>query len=101
MDNKIVKFVKNEHGQSIGCIMACKVDADDVVYITGSLCNQKDVFNKKMAVELAMRRVDTMALGRRTCPQHPMLKGELEIMTDRARRYFKDAKGFVTSPAGR
>lgn len=100
MEDKIVKYVKNENGQSVGCVMARKVDSNGIVYITGSLCNAKDNFNKKRAVDLAMRRVDTMALGKRLCRMHPFLSDDLAQMTDRARRYFSDAKEFVTSPAG-
>ncbi len=98
MNDTIVKYIKNKKGQSVGCVLAKRVDSNDMVYITGSRCRTgKDVFDKDHAFELAIDRVNTMATFNRPCRVAVSLKNELDIMADRAMRYFKDAKGFVKS----
>jgi hypothetical protein len=98
MNDMIVKYVKNRQGHPVGCVIAKRVDANDNVYITGSLCRRgKDKFDKDQAVELALDRVNIMATYKRPCPVAISLKMEIDIMCDRAKRYFKDAKGFVSS----
>lgn len=99
METTLVKFVKDENNQPIGCVVAAKVDANDTVYITGSTCRiDKERFRKTVGLNIALRRVDTMALGKRLCPQHPRMDAALTKMETRAKRYFKDARGFVRSP---
>ena len=98
MNDIIVKYVRNRRGQSIGCVIAKKVDSNNNVYITGSLCHKgKDLFDKGQALTLALDRVDTMATFDRPCRVALSLENEMNIMTERAKRYFKDVTKFVQS----
>ena len=98
MNDTIVKYVRNRRGQSVGCVLAKRVDSNDTVYITGSLCRKnKDIYDKDHAVGLALDRVNMMATYGRPCLVAMSLGKEIDIMVDRAKRYFKDVKVFVRS----
>lgn len=99
MNDKIIKYVRNNKGQPVGCVIAKKIDATGDVYITGSLCRiKKEQFNKTKGLVLAEMRAGVMATYGRPCPVPNSLENEIEIMAHRARRYFKDAVNFVKAP---
>jgi hypothetical protein len=96
MNDMIIKYVRNGKGHPVGCVIAKKIDATGDVYITGSLCRvKKEPFNKARGLVLAETRACMMATYGRPCPVANSLKNEIEIMTHRARRYFKDAVNFT------
>lgn len=97
MENIISKFVQNRKNQTVGVVIACRFPDSNNVYVTGSLCKNTDVFEKKIAITLAEDRARAMAFENRACPVAFSLKTDIEYMIDRAKRYFKNMS-VVASP---
>lgn len=80
----IFSYVKNENGQRIGIVTAISVDS-----IGWSMCHMsKDKFDKDLGLRIALGRAKN---GSNTSiPRNSNLISTLDIMAERAARYFKE-----------
>jgi hypothetical protein len=93
----LVKYVRNILGKRVGTVVA--LDKDVVGW---SQCSPKDRFNKERGVKIAEGRAmyGTKAKPVRVivhdenvmCVKADLITKEIEIMRERAGRYFKDEK---------
>lgn len=107
--SKLVQYIRNEQNQPIGVVVALVVENE--VRLGVSVCNKKDKFNKKLAVEIAVGRATVgcdvyapIRMVRRVVMLPRKLDGTelvphvikvdavqemINIMTSRAKRYFR------------
>jgi len=107
--SKLVQYIRDEKNQPFGVVVALVVDGE--VRLGVSVCNKKDKFNKKLALEIAVGRAtvgcDTYApirMVRRVVMLPVKMDGTelvphvikvdavqemINIMTSRANRYFR------------
>ena len=78
----LIKYVRDRKNKPIGCVVA--IDKDKLGW---SLCNRRDKWNRKVAVELAKKR----AIENHGIKIIPItVVSEYKIMSNRARKYFKE-----------
>jgi hypothetical protein len=82
----IKRYTRNRKGQLNGCLVAGVVDGK--VRIGYSKCHRNDVFDKKMARELATARMLKTEKDYTTTLPASMIE-DLKRFTDRCSRYFK------------
>ena len=92
MQKYINKYIRNKNGHMIGCVIASKKTAENVLPVVSigvSLCKKTDKFDKNKAIAIAYTRASMMANGIRNqiCPLS--VRNDVTEMIDRASRYFK------------
>lgn len=92
MDNTLVQYVRNRNNQAVGCVIATKVETGHVV-ITGSKCRtDKEVFNKQIGIDIAMKRAHAIVANNRAVKHAVTLDKPIQKMVARAKQYFKDVE---------
>ena len=86
----LVKYIKNDLGEYLGCIVAIK--KDNQIRLGWSQRNKKDKFEKSRARAIATARAELGGTNARPTEKLRLLfEGEINSMAARASRYFKDA----------
>ena len=93
MESMLFKIVKARK-HPVGCVIAKRLG--DTIYVTGSLCHRRmDRFSKERAIGLAEDRAQAMYVNGRFCEVPASLRYDIEVMQDRAYRYFGGTKVVV------
>lgn len=82
-------YTRDKHNQKTGCLVALK-NTNDVVGIGFSKCCKDDKFDKKRATDLAVKRAELIASGKRSCSVPHSMREDYLNMAERARRFYKD-----------
>lgn len=94
MNALISSRILNRKHQRVGVVVAVKDPLTKQVNIGWSLCfSKKDTFDNNLGMTIALGRADHGS----TDPVPHSIRGEVNRMIDRAKRYFKDATA-IASP---